>query len=102
MTEDDAKTKWCPMVRMGDMNAPTGINAGNQAGTTCIGSACMMWRWSEFEVKGVMCGPNERPGTPDGDGWIFVSRELADDITRHQMDTFKRPNGGHCGLAGKP
>jgi hypothetical protein len=58
MTEDDAKTKWCPMVRMGDMNAPTGINAGNQAGTTCIGSACMMWREYGYDkdTEGGYCG----------------------------------------------
>lgn len=52
MTESEAKTKWCPMTR-----APIEIDdrlvAGNTMKvpgsaettiTTCIGSACMLWR----------------------------------------------------------
>ena len=32
MTEEEAKQKWCPMMRQGDRIG------------TCIGSDCMMWR----------------------------------------------------------
>jgi hypothetical protein len=35
MTEDEAKTKWCPM-RQPDP----------YASAHCMGSACMIWRWS--------------------------------------------------------
>ena len=57
MTETEAKTKWCPMVRRIDSEyedkAPTGMTAmnrmvtpkGEKAFGLCIGSACMMWRW---------------------------------------------------------
>jgi len=48
MTEEEAKTKWCPMVR----NVREGINVGpwNRVEgeipytSKCIGSDCMLWR----------------------------------------------------------
>ena len=72
MTEDEAKTKWCPFVRI-DFNQ--GIAWNNRASNseipdnnkiaTCLGSECMAWRWE----------PHERvPGDDEG----------------------------YCGLAGKP
>ena len=52
LTEAEAKTKWCPFVRLGMMKVGATINrafmtaeqAETQANTTCIGSACMAWR----------------------------------------------------------
>ena len=55
MTEDEAKTKWCPMVRL----APLGANESYRYSTNrmndrirgivrearCIASDCMAWRW---------------------------------------------------------
>lgn len=40
MTEDEAKTKWCPFVR-------TGLTAGRY----CIVSGCMMWRWDTYQTS---------------------------------------------------
>ena len=48
MTEDEAKTKWCPFTRCGE-----GINRTSDGSvffkgsvaTPCIGSVCMAWRW---------------------------------------------------------
>lgn len=51
MTEDEAKTKWCPLARVAGQPV-----AGNRypfdtdysekhAFATCIGSDCMAWRW---------------------------------------------------------
>ena len=57
MTEEEAKTKWCPMVR-------TVLDAANYASgnhfeggqfkerTTCKGSECMMWRLQHNEDDG--------------------------------------------------
>ena len=49
MTEDQAKTKWCPMVRVAYSGGS--YNRNSLAGTAhvdtkdirCIGSDCMMW-----------------------------------------------------------
>jgi hypothetical protein len=49
MTEEEAKTKWCPHARVlsdeGSMVIAT-VNRGNglQAKTNCIASDCMMWK----------------------------------------------------------
>lgn len=56
MTEDEAKTKWCPFSRVGypggDMSSASpnrtviGTDTLNGA-NFCIASACMAWRWDE-------------------------------------------------------
>ena len=78
MTEEEAKTKWCPMVRfhvidrVGFDNTPTGRDGCSDTNVNCIGSACMMFRQYEIRV------PDNPPGTP-----VFNTH-------------------GYCGLAGKP
>ena len=43
MTEQEAKTKWCPQVETGAYRPnPDGANIRL---SFCIGSACMAWRW---------------------------------------------------------
>lgn len=42
MTEEEAKTKWCPFARID---------------ICCIGSRCMAWRWEKaIESVSLMCG----------------------------------------------
>jgi hypothetical protein len=53
MTEEEAKTKWCPLVRFYEVEPNSGrpiiINRASDGAigkeSACIGSACMMWRW---------------------------------------------------------
>ncbi len=91
LTEADAKTKWCPHVRIvNGVVAPDGRSTHNvlQApynriveetawaypqGAACISSACTQWRWVE-EPKTVQ----------DGQTFQYT------------------PGRGYCGLAGRP
>jgi len=76
MTEEEAKTKWCPMVRRVSQAMSSGgvsVLAANRngngdiaAGSECIGSACMMFRWTL------------------------------------RSDSERSDEHGYCGLAGKP
>lgn len=75
MTEEEAKTKWCPFARP---VAWGGGNRGHVSGADiedaqCIGSACMAWRWTSVGMQYEHAGHGGR----------------------------ERGNG-HCGLAGKP
>lgn len=58
MTEDEAKDKWCPFVRiavqMGNGGATANRGAGDGTGgpydlredNRCLGSGCMAWQWA--------------------------------------------------------
>lgn len=104
MTEEDAKTKWCPFSRValgwsqdtarrgsGQELAATVNRGDNLSGhTECIGSACMAWRWdAPVEVYGH--DPRGLPGSDVGLDPAIVG-------------TARRflPREGYCGLAGKP
>lgn len=93
MTEEEAKTKWCPHAGTSTMLGTISLNillinrdhamdgvkdAMQQMGTKCYASDCMMWRWGlELHREGEAI-----PLTAvDKDGHILH---------------------GYCGLAGKP
>lgn len=87
MTEDDAKTKWCPFARPGQVQpADCGEIRGNRfmdgsidTGALCIGSACMAWRKTGAKFKDARTGRlSDRDMTGHGT-WI---------------------DDGYCGLAG--
>jgi hypothetical protein len=87
LTEEEAKGKWCPMVRFAHWNAPTGGNqplpknwSDLKTPGTCIASECMMWRSGTHCVK---ASETRRSG------------ELK--VTYKQV-----PHPEYCGLAGKP
>lgn len=118
MTEDEAKTKWCPFVR----DADAGANVSNldrlPHWSSCIGSQCMAWRPSPpafKETRETFSAEHaewlKRPGT--------YAREISDHIDALQKDGWEndgrqylfgaallqgrgRVPCGYCGLAGKP
>lgn len=82
MTEDEAKTKWCPMGRLFFSDAA--INDPSHNHIDCIGSACMMFR------KSVV---------------VDESAELAEVRTENGLLAGYRKQMKEifwCGLAGKP
>jgi hypothetical protein len=44
LTEEEARKKWCPMVRHSDSGTGGSYNRPNTQPYTCIASECMMWR----------------------------------------------------------
>ncbi len=57
LTEEEAKTKWCPMARVSVDELPEcnrGDNDENPWYSRCIASACMMWV-TRYDGKG-FCG----------------------------------------------
>lgn len=105
MTEDEAKTKWCPFTRLTDGGREYFDNRGDKFGGTsgkdgtdasrCIGSGCMAWR------AAVETAETEDDQTPEGGSWIKYGpaiRTLSDSPPWQRWTRV----GGHCGLAGKP
>ena len=85
MTEQEAKTKWCPFAQVTDRREVASYNRlpmkdfemPTPKSARCIGSACMAWR------KDMSAGVTE-----------WVKGDLA--------QTVKPIYGGFCGIAGKP
>jgi hypothetical protein len=73
MTEDEAKTKWCPMKPIG--------YADEVEEFTCVASACMMWRWDETT--------EDNPSLTPGGTTEYLSLPIGE-------------WEGHCGLGGEP
>lgn len=92
MTEDEAKQKWCPMVRHSEQGVGGSYNVPSQAGFNCIASGCMMWRWNadlqlEYRRKG--------EPAPEGEGWKI-------DQPKAVVLTYRRyVKNGYCGLGGE-
>ena len=99
MTEDEAKTKWCPYARISSLNeggddGPSsnrwlGWISDGEVGSVacCIASTCMAWRWSEAEHA------RRFVSAFGGAGVNFVTTERAIKPDERQ---------GYCGLAGQP
>lgn len=100
MTEEDAKTKWCPFARLVTTeNGSAGMRMGAPAGhnrysgkpgelctaSLCIASACMAWR--------------EKRETRAFDG---VGKEIpTTEVTHYAGGELRHVVvGGYCGLAG--
>ena len=76
MTEDEAKTKWCPQAVASHTNPRQGFDGvpGFTPIFPCLGSACMWWRWIS------------KAGTGE------------DGTANYYTGKWK----GYCGVAGKP
>lgn len=109
MTEEEAKTKWCPFARFvidAQTVFPTGNRFDGQGGTSrtaveaseqchCIGSACMAWRWlpsggNRDKIEAIRAH-REKHGSDLRTAKEAVEASWSDPKTQ-----------GFCGLAGAP
>ena len=72
MTEDEAKTKWCPFSERANKN------------DHCLGSECMAWRWIV--------------DSPDSGYFADGTSIEGDACLTSELSAY----GGYCGLSGKP
>jgi len=94
MTENEAKTKWCPFARaltLGISEIPT---SNGTRDFRCIGSACMAWQWMPQHQENEYSKENEPPA---GNGWKFQKGSAG---WWHRTITNK--TFGFCGLTCKP
>ena len=94
MTEDEARTKWCPHARVacyaeaGDAGVNRSSDRGASiSGVGCLASDCSQWRWGEalgvIERGQVALDPASPPPARTADRYHITPR-------------------GYCGLAGEP
>ncbi len=101
MTEEEAKTKWCPMANvtvqstegkkgwpLGNRVRPDGNPANIGECFRCIGSACMMWR------QGIKRNPDWQPRHQM---IAYSPTHLDDEPDPYVMDSER----GYCGIAGR-
>ena len=105
MTEDEAKTKWCPHVRFHTtMDDGTWSNRlGGLPLTCCLGSGCLAWRWLPLMADKAFAAAIIKAAADIGD-----KSENKQKATKHVMENRAEyglptvPFDGYCGLAGKP
>ena len=111
MTEDEAKTKWCPFVRLkfaATSDAPScnrdeGQTASFKRQTMCIGSACMAWRWLPLLADEAFKNAVIKAAGDIGDKTENRHKAAAHVIAnRAAYGLPTQPFDGFCGLAGKP
>jgi len=97
MTEDEAKTKWCPNTMAAPCSYDTdGMGVREYGPYYCRGSACMAWRWSEekrtlafLEAVQAHMKAQERPNFNTATQAVYA--ETGGKFARSE---------GYCGLAG--
>lgn len=93
MTDEEARTKWCPM----------GATRPVPSTTCCVAADCAMWRWQELQADVEFCEAVVKAAADVND--TSTARKTA---AKHVMQNrakyglHDKPYRGWCGLAGKP
>lgn len=106
MTENDAKTKWCPMVHfvVPDASSFTYSSRGNRLPEEtgkCLGSGCAMWRVDMMVYCGKCHGSGYEQEMIAKEGETYKGSRTTDKPCEACNGAGEVPDG-YCGLAGKP
>ena len=99
MTEDEAKTKWCPFSDVADATPAQAIVPA----TRCIGSACMAWRWQPLLADDAFVAAVAKAANTLGDkspSHTKAVKHVRENRAEYGLPT--KPFLGFCGLASKP
>ena len=122
MTEQEARTKWCPMARVSTYSvgnpAESAANRTDEGtpypASRCIASDCMMWEPEEKEPRETM---RHRKGklydavagsirVVNGEPWRYEYSDVDDkgeyDLLHRALSEKQSVKCGHCGIGGKP
>ena len=87
MTEEEARKKWCPMVKGWQGNEVTGFSYMQH----CEASDCMMWRWDrKTTIPCPECGASG-----------YVHDDICPLCDEKKRIPHPEPRG-YCGLSGRP
>lgn len=90
VTEEEAKTKWCPHVRVMNFAPDASHNPAVNRPTAdyhCIGADCMAWRWVDQKLGHSLEYMQRKHGRERG-------------AEMHKRFCQEHPLRGFCGLAG--
>lgn len=118
MTEEEAKTKWCPHAVASHTDPRAGFHDDDSRPKVfpCIGSACMAFRWNEPDRECLRLyegDPRRETAVSAGTMWIVDGNpwryEYSDCDAKGKFDLLHRARPedgphrtGYCGLAGRP
>ena len=107
MTEDEAKTKWCPMARSETWGKGSGISSANRMENGewfgyCIGSACMMWRWTPLMADAAFLAAVKKAERDPHEKRTHAQAAAYVKDNRAEFGLPTKPFEGHCGLAWRP
>lgn len=104
MTEDEAKKKWCPFVRIQKIddtylrnNRADLLKLGeskNRDAAACVASSCAAWR----SIDKTKCSAILRNKSSGLDGRVIPPEKTG----YHSSEDLEYISEGYCGLAGEP
>lgn len=98
-TPEQAREKWCPMVRVGVMpsaGGPAGVSdPSTEFHGNCIADKCAMWRWAPSPTW-------HRERQVEDRTFALVGGGTETRQVEFEVPVPDAPTQGYCGLAGRP